>query len=226
MARCGLRVRCARGGVSRFRCAAAGGVEGASPTVATVRLTAMELANSGTVWAGIAVCAGWRIARAGAGALAGVCAAEGALLIHYTLGIIFGVYEPGIIAENAVWLVLGVAACAPLGVCGWMASWRGRSSGWRGRLNRVARLVVPVGAIVEPHARGAFSSSLWGHVGPQQHAEVASGVLLMLAGVCAAAWVLRKDRASSHARRASSDTTVPQSIRPATRPTQASPRRS
>ena len=84
------------------------------------------MANSGTVWAALGMYAGWRVADPLRSALAGMAAGEATLVLHYAAGQLLGVYDSSIRASNRSWFVLAAMLCAPLGLCGWLATQRSR----------------------------------------------------------------------------------------------------
>ncbi|MDO5501499.1 MAG: hypothetical protein Q4F67_17660, partial [Propionibacteriaceae bacterium] len=129
---------------------------GQADTWLTVRFTLSKLVNAGTVWGGLLILAGWLVRRPLAAALAGIAAGEVALAVHYALGQVFAVYGYGahMWAANWPWFVIALVLGAPLGLLGATAR---RRDGW----GLAARLVVPVGAIVEP-----FVTSKFARVGP------------------------------------------------------------
>ncbi|KGF00099.1 MAG: hypothetical protein E6Z28_05475 [Actinomyces urogenitalis] len=159
-------------------------LEGQLQVFSFLRKTVSKLVNCGTVWAGIGVFAGWLMSRPTISVVAAVLAAEGTLAFHYGLGQLVGMYNVGIWAENTHWFILGVLACAPLGLVGWVA----RRPGWPGL---VAGLVVPVGAVAEPWVRTWLlqpSFLPW----PERWAGVACGLVLTVAGLAGAWLVTRK----------------------------------
>ncbi len=107
-----------------------------------VRKTFSKLLNSGVVWAGLPVYAGWLMRRPWMAALVGLAVAEAALALHYASGQLVGLYDAGIWPENRSWFIFALVTCPVLGLVGYPA--RGR--GWVALL---ARLVVPVGAVLE-----------------------------------------------------------------------------
>lgn len=166
-------------------------LSGDLPVYSFVRKTISKLANAGTVWAGIAVFAAWRMRRAGFGLLAAVAAAvgaaEAALVVHYALGFALRLYEWSIWSSNWHWFAAGVLLCAPLALVGWVAA-------GRGVLALPALLVVPVGAVAEPFVLGMFSP--WPQLPwPQRWSTQACGAVLLalgLAGIVGAIVVARR----------------------------------
>lgn len=106
------------------------------------------LLNAGFIWAGAAVLGGWIVARSGrrAGAAAGFAALTFAVSGYYLYGAALGDRaQGGLSALSGVirlWLLASVVAGPLLGLVG---SWTRRHD----LLGLVARLVVPVGAVVE-----------------------------------------------------------------------------
>lgn len=141
-----------------------------------IRKSITKVLSSGTAWAGIAVYAGWRVARPRASFLAGVLAAEATLLIHYLLGWAIGIYGSNILSSNVYWFVGGLILCGPLGVVGWLAS-------RTGRLAVAARLVVPLGALTEPFVTHRFSHPFPEIPWPERYSDTVSGVILMALGL-------------------------------------------
>ncbi|WP_374929390.1 hypothetical protein [Kytococcus sedentarius] len=158
-----------------------GEVEGGHREYSVVRRTLSILLNSGTAWAGLAVLAGRQARSWWLAALVAVAAAEGALVLHYVLGMALGVFGWGIWASNLAWFVVAVLFCAPLGVVGHLS----RRADLIGLLGR---LTVPVGAVVEPFVVGHFADrpSTW----VQHWSDLAAGTLLVLAGLVGVVVVL------------------------------------
>ena len=158
-------------------------LSGQMPVLSYVRKTVSKLVNTGTLWAALPVLAGWCVRRPWWAALAGVLAAEGTLALHYALGRVLGLYTAGIWSENAHWFAAGVVLCAPLGLVGWVA----RNDGWPWG---VARLVVPVGALVEPWVIRMFSEPAM--VGrPERWAAATCGAVLTACGAAGVVLVVR-----------------------------------
>lgn len=105
----------------------------------------------------------------------------GALVVHYGVGWLVGMFDTAGVLENSYWFgqtLLGV----PLGLMGAAAR---RADRW----GVLARLVVPVMAVLEPFVTGSFSTSSmmpW----PQRFAATTSGVLLVLFGTAGCIWAL------------------------------------
>ena len=157
-----------------------------------VRKTVSKLLSSGTVWAAVAVFAGYRLRRPFPSALGGGVAAELTLVIHYGFGRMVGIYPDTIWRDNLVWFYAGVLLCVPLGVSGLLAA-RG------GRTGIAARLLVPVGAMAEPQLLNMLSPPQllpW----PERWSSMISGVILVVAGLAGTVIVLW--RARGYSRRA------------------------
>lgn len=152
-----------------------------------VRSYASRILNSGTAWAGLGVLAGWIVGRPVRGALAAVLASQWSLVAHYSLGILIGVMEWSIWAENVVWFLAAVVLSAPLGAIG---AWTRRRAPWA----LAARLVVPAGAVLEPFVRGSFTAPPAGMVLPDRPASVAAGITILAGGLLGAILVLRSWR--------------------------------
>lgn len=139
------------------------------------RLTVSQLVNAGTVWAGLAVVSGWLVRRPAPAVAAGVVALLTACLVHYGVGMAFGMFDPDVWTANVHWLLAAMVVGGPLGLVGAIAR----------RLDRwgvAARLVVPVGAVLEPFVVGRFTTPAilpW----PNRVADIMSGLALLTAGV-------------------------------------------
>ncbi len=167
-------------------------LDGGWQEYAVVRRSVSTLLNAGTVWAGLAVLAGRQSTRWWTAALAGVLAAEAALVLHYALGRVLGIFPQGIWASNLPWFVMAVVACAPLGVVGHL-------SRRTGHLGLLAAMTVPVGAVLEPFWRGWFTDQSpvrW----PQAWAVHVTGSVLLVAGIAGCVVVLRRRWASRRQR--------------------------
>lgn len=157
-------------------------LSGAADTQLVVRFTVSKLLNAGTLWAGVAVLSGWLVRRPVPGLVAGPAACLLALVTHYGLGNLLGMYDLGIWADNSHWLVAAVILGSPLGLVGAIAR---RGSG----LGLCARLVVPAGALLEPFAVGMFTLPAilpW----PARVSSIVSGVILLAAGAIGGILVL------------------------------------
>ncbi len=148
-----------------------------------VRKTVAKLISSGTLWAALAVYAGWRYARVLPSLVAGIAALIGSLLVHYVVMMLLGVADSSAFTGNTLWFLAAIALGAPLGACGWVAS-------RRGILGQAGRLVVPGGAVLEPFVTGAFHHPYVEIPWPERYSSTASGVVLIVLGLCAALLVV------------------------------------
>lgn len=170
-------------------------MSGEANTFLAFRFTLSMLANSGTAWAGLAILCGWLVRRPLQAALAGIFASLLSLTAHYALGRLSGMFDASIWDENSSWFVLGVVACGPLGLIGSLAR---RIDGW----GLLARVVVPVGAIVEPFEVGMFTPPAlmnW----PDRFSSIACGILLTIIGLVAGIVVFTRERKRRHNRHGS-----------------------
>ncbi|MBY4403625.1 hypothetical protein HQO26_20115 [Rhodococcus fascians] len=155
-------------------------------TLLAVRSTFSKLLNSGAVWAGLPILSGWLVRRPLHAFAAGIVASLLALVVHYGVGQLFGMFDETVWAGNRIWFALAVVMGGPLGVVGVVA----RAGGLPGS---IARLVVPAGAIIEPFFRGMFSVPTllpW----PERVASVAAGVVLVATGIVGAAVLIRQQQ--------------------------------
>jgi hypothetical protein len=155
-------------------------------TLLAVRSTLSKLVNSGAVWAGLPILSGWLVRRPLQAFAAGIVASLLALVVHYGVGQLFGMFDETVWAGNRMWFALALVMGGPLGLVGVVA----RGSGTWGL---VARLVVPAGAMIEPLYRGMFRVSTilpW----PERVASSAAGVVLVVAGTAGAAVLIRQRR--------------------------------
>lgn len=148
-----------------------------------VRTFVSRVANSGTVWAGLPVLAGWLVRRPAQGVLAGVLVSEAALVIHYGLGAVTGTMPWASWGDNWYWFVAAVVLCAPLGLVGTIAR---RSDRW----GLLARLVVPLGAIYEPVSAHMLDPALTNGLA-DRIASTAAGLVLLLSGTAGLLLALR-----------------------------------
>jgi hypothetical protein len=156
-------------------------LEGKANTLLAGRLTLSQLVNAGTVWAGLAVVSGWLVRRPVPAVAAGVVALLTACVVHYGVGIAFGIFDPDAWTANWHWLVAAMVVGGPLGLVGAIAR---RLDLW----GMAARLVVPAGAVLEPFVLGRFTTPAilpW----PNRVADVISGSVLLTAGVAGCVWV-------------------------------------
>lgn len=161
-------------------------LEGKADTLLAGRLTLSQLVNAGTVWAGLAVLSGWLVRRLAPAVAAGVIALLTACVVHYGVGMAFGMFDLNVWAANLHWLLAAVAAGGPLGTVGAIAR---RLDPWGG----AARLVVPVGAVLEPFVVGRFTTPAilpW----PNRVADIISGLVLLMTGVVGCFRVLAAGR--------------------------------
>ncbi len=152
----------------------------------TIRLTISKLANSGTVWAGLAILSGWFVGHPLRSFVAGIVGSEFSLAAHYAIGRVSGMFDATIWDENSSWFALGLVVCGPLGLIGAAARRRGP---W----GLVARMVVPVGAVIEPIVLGMFTPPEmlpW----PDRFSSVACGVILVIAGSIGGMTVIANNR--------------------------------
>lgn len=152
----------------------------------SVRTAVSLVVNAGTGWAGISVLAGWLVARPLPAAAAGILAALTSLTVHYGLGVVTGLMDPDSFRSNAAWFVVAAIMGAPLGLIGAMA---GRVGTW----GVLARLVVQLGAVLEPWLLDLLFPPAF-HPLPIAVARWAAGIVLTLLGLLGAAVVLRRSR--------------------------------
>ena len=170
-------------------------------TVLAVRSTFSKVVNSGAVWAGLPILCGWLVRRPVHGFAAGIVASLLALVVHYGVGHIFGMFDETVWAGNRFWFALALVLGGPLGLIGAVA----RTDGLSGA---IARLVVPAGAIIEPFFRGMFSVQAilpW----PERFSNVAAGIVLLVAGIAGAGVLIRKRGKQFAGPRASEPTSSP-----------------
>ncbi|MEV1286163.1 hypothetical protein [Micromonospora sp. NPDC049679] len=161
-------------------------LEGKADTLLAGRLTLSQLVNAGTVWAGLAVVSGWLVRRPAPAVAAGVVALLTACVVHYGVGIAFGMFDLNVWAANLHWLLAAMVVGGPLGLVGAIAR---RLDPW----GVAARLVVPVGAVIEPFVVGRFTTPAilpW----PNRVADIISGLALLTAGVVGCLRVLAAGR--------------------------------
>lgn len=160
------------------------------------RWTLSKLVNAGTVWAGLAVLSGWLVRRPAPAVAAGVVALFTACVVHYGVGIAVGMFGPDVWAANSHWLLAAMVMGGPLGLVGAIAR---RLDPW----GVAARLVVPVGAVLEPLVLGRFTTPAY-LTWPDQVAEIISGLALLTAGVVGCFYFIVADwrRRATHHRRA------------------------
>lgn len=161
---------------------------GRADTFKAIRLTISKLLNTGTVWAGLAILAGWFVRRPAQAAIAGPISCLTALVAHYGLARLIGVFDPEIWGENAYWFGFAAILGAPLGLIGSLAH-------RDGILGLAARLVVPAGALLEPFVLGMFTQPPMMD-GPARVSSIACGSMLVAGGVIGCALVLMPRRKS------------------------------
>jgi len=171
-------------------------IEAEANTLLAVRRTISQLVNAGTVWAGLAVVSGWLVRRPVQAFVAGIVALLVALVVHYGVGLILGMFDPNVWTENQIYFQGAVVLGGPLGLVGAIA----RRPDVRGL---VARLVVPAGAVLEPFVIGMFTTPAimpW----PGRVASVISGLVLLTAGTvgCLTVLVAARKQQSTRERRA------------------------
>ncbi len=175
-------------------------IEAEANTLLAVRTTISMLVNAGTVWAGLAVVSGWLVRRPVQAFAAGVVALLVALVVHYGVGLILGMFDQNVWTENQYFFQAAVVLCGPLGLVGAIAR---RPDLW----GVVARLVVPAAAVLEPFVIGMLTSPAimpW----PQRVASVISGMVLLTAGTagCIRVLVAARKQQSTRERRAIAET--------------------
>lgn len=164
--------------------------EGLANTLLAARKTLSQLLNTGTLWAALAVLSGWLVRRPIQAFAAGVLALVVALVVHYGVGSIVGMFDQTVWTENSYWFLAAVLTGGPLGLVGSIAH---RSDLW----GFAARLVVPIGALLEPFVIGMFTMPAmtpW----PNHFASAIVGAILLAAGMWGCIKVLyAKKRQSS-----------------------------
>jgi hypothetical protein len=158
-------------------------LSGQDQEIFAIRRTGSLLLNSGTVWAGLSVLAGWLVRRPIPAALAGVGAGMGALVVHYALGETTGVMPAGSFGSNVVWFTIAGVTGAPLGLVGALSTRAGR---W----GVTSRLLVPLGAVLEPWVVHWWQPDAL-TTPAQRVSDLAAATILTVAGLAAAAWVIR-----------------------------------
>ncbi len=176
-------------------------IEANANTLLAVRKTFSMLVNAGTLWAGLAFVSGWLVRRPVRAFAAGVLGLLVALVVHYGVGLILGMFDPNVWTENPEWFTAAVVLGGPLGVLGAIAR---RPDLW----GVGARLVIPVGALLEPFVIGMFTSPAimpW----PTRFASISVGVVLLAAGTVGCIKVLaaaRNQQSSTRGQRVISET--------------------
>lgn len=162
-------------------------LSGQADTVLTLRFMVSKLVNSGTVWGGLLILAGWFVRRPLQAALAGIIAGATALVVHYGLGHLFAVYQGEIWGSNWYWFIAALIFGIPLGLIGAAAR---RQDLW----GLAAQLVIPLAAVVEP----LMLSMLWPPQilpSPARVSSIACGVILIALGLLGAVFVSARRRA-------------------------------
>lgn len=182
-------------------------LSGQADTLLAVRFTISKVLNAGVVWAALPIFAGWRVRRRRAAAAAGVLVCLAALAVHYGVGQVFGQFDPAVWSQNRVWFLVAAIIGGPLGLVGAIAR---RTD----TLGLLAKLVVPVGAVLEPVYRGSFTEMAllpW----TDRASSTISGVVLLVAGLAGATAVLCRHltRRAGHSTRAESQSRT--TLRPA-----------
>lgn len=126
-------------------------LSGEADAVLVVRATVSKLVNSGAVWAGLAVLSGWLVRRPAQAFAAGIVACLLALVAHYGVGRVLGLFDSDVWTENSFWFVAALVLGGPLGLVGAVAR---RPDLW----GLVARLLIPAAAVLEPFVVGMFTS--------------------------------------------------------------------
>lgn len=148
----------------------------------TVRFTLSKLANAGTVWAGLGILCGWLVRRPLQAAAAGIAGSLFSLIAHYSLGLASGMFDATVWSENGYWFAAALIVGGPLGLVGAAAR---RSD----LLGLAARLVVPLGAVLEPFMVNMLNvPRLFPQ--PERFSRVACGVTLLVAGFVSGAGVV------------------------------------
>ncbi len=173
-------------------------LEGNLQTWSFVRKTISNVLNSGTAWAAVAFYAGWKMAKPWMAFLVGIGAAIATLLIHYMVGSALHIYQAGEVGMNGIWFQAAILLCGPMGLVGWLAA-------RRGRLSLLARLVVPLGAMMEPFVLRKFDNYPPGRPWAVQYSDMTSGIILIVLGVLAAGYVLWRGPAGPRRRRGRAD---------------------
>lgn len=151
-----------------------------------VRSTLSKLVNAGAVWGGLPILSGWLVHRPMPAAAAGILACLTALFVHYGVGLLLGLFDSTVWAENQFWSGLAVVVGGPLGLVGAAAR---RQDSW----GLLARLVVPLGAVLEPFYLRMLSTPEmmpW----PGRVSSAVAGVLLIAAGTAGAVVVVIRHR--------------------------------
>lgn len=168
-------------------------LDGHANIVLAIRLVFSKAFNSGTAWAGLAIVAGWLVGRTSRAALAGVLCCELALVAHYGLGNLLGAMDHSIWWQNKSWFIGALVLGAPLGACGALARRRGAAG-------LITRLLIPLGAVVEPFLQGMLAppqAMPW----PYRLSSGISGILLLAFGLVTGYLVVQRWRSTRPAPR-------------------------
>jgi hypothetical protein len=150
-------------------------MSGEANMLLAVRSTISKLVNAGAVWAGLPILSGWLVRRPLLAAAAGTMAGLVALVAHYGVGQFFGMFDSDVWTANAFWFMAAVVVGGPLALIGAAAR---RADLW----GVLGRLIVPVGAVLEPFVMGMFTAPTilpW----PDRVSSIVSGVALLTAGI-------------------------------------------
>lgn len=154
-------------------------VSGEANLLLTVRFTFSKVVNAGAVWAGLPILSGWLVRRPSQAAAAGVTSGVTALLVHYGVGQLFGIFDSEVWTSNLSWFTAALVAGGPLGLVGAAAR---RPDLW----GLLGRLTAPVGVALEPFVLGMFTTPAilpW----PDRVSSVVGGLLLSAAGTAGVA---------------------------------------
>lgn len=158
-------------------------ISGEADGFLTLRYTLSKLANSGTAWAGLGIACGWFVRRPWQAAAAGIAGSLLSLFAHYAMGRTSGMFDATVWAENSHWFAAALIFGGPLALVGAGAR---RSDMW----GLVARLAIPVGAVLEPFVVDIFTMSpmrTW----PDRFATITCGVILIVGGLVSGAAIIR-----------------------------------
>lgn len=157
-------------------------LEGKANALLAGRLTLSQLVNAGSVWAGLAVGSGWLVRRPVSAFAAGVVSLLTACVVHYGVGMVFGMFDSGVWMANRHWFLAAMVVGGPLGLVGAIGR---RLDPW----GVAARFAVPAGAVLEPFVLGRFTAPSilpW----PNRVADFISGSVLLTAGIAGCVGVL------------------------------------
>lgn len=157
-------------------------ISGEADGFLTVRYIFSKLANSGTAWAGLGIVCGWFVRRPLQAAAAGILGSLLSLVAHYAVGRASGMFTASIWVENTEWFLAAIIFGGPLGLIGALAR---RPDAW----GLAARLVVPVGAVLEPFVIGMFSLHPL-ESAPHRISSTITGFVLLLGGAVMGATIV------------------------------------